>query len=166
MFSTTFKPVLILAMLVTAAICWLTAATANPASGGNGIVRVKSSFSTDETIQRLKADIEKKGIKFFLAIDQTELGTAASLSINRSTLLLFGNSALGIQFLTSNPEAGIDWPVRLLVIEDSNHQVWTIYNDFNWIKTRHGIGDRDQQFQMATDVIHSITSSVTQRDAP
>ena len=122
---------------------------------------MKSSFSAHETIERLKADIAKKGITFFAAIDQNELGAKAGIAINRSTLLLFGNPSLGIQFLASNPEAGLDWPVRLLVIEDKDHQVWAVYNDFGWIKRRHRIRDRDPQFQMATEVIRSITSSVT-----
>ena len=33
--------------------------------------------------------------------------------LHPSTLLVFGNPALGIQFVTSNPVAGLDWPVRL-----------------------------------------------------
>lgn len=155
------RPSVLPAALLAVAICLLATLAASAASSANGIVRVKSSFSANETINRLKANIGTKGIKFFIAIDQKELGAEAGLSINRSILLLFGNPALGIQFLTSNPEAGLDWPVRLLVIEDKDHQVWAIYNDFTWIKNRHRISDHDLQFQMATEVISSITSSLT-----
>src|SRR6266487_589248 len=35
------------------------------------------------------------------------------------------------------------------------------YTDFSWIAHRHGIKDRDAAFNMATNVISSITSSVT-----
>jgi uncharacterized protein (DUF302 family) len=74
--------------------------------------------------------------------------------------LIFGNPALGSQFMTSNPVAGIDWPVRLLVIEDKNGQVWTVYNDFSYIARRHHIKNRGAAFKMASEVIASITSSV------
>jgi uncharacterized protein (DUF302 family) len=73
---------------------------------------------------------------------------------------VFGNPPLGTQFMTSNPNSGLDWPVRLLVIQDNGGAVWAVYTDFAWIATRHGITDRDDQFKMASMVIASITSSV------
>jgi uncharacterized protein (DUF302 family) len=62
--------------------------------------------------------------------------------------------------MTSNPVAGIDWPVRLLVIQDENGNVWAIYNDFDFIAHRHGITDRVKEFKMASEVIASITSTI------
>ena len=55
---------------------------------------------------------------------------------------MFGNPPLGTQFMTSNPNAGLDWPVRLLVIQDNAGAVWTVYTDFAWIAARHGIVNR------------------------
>ena len=52
------------------------------------------------------------------------------------------------------------WPVRLLVTQDDDGSVWTVYTDFGWIAKRHRIIDRQAQFKMATEVIGSITSSV------
>jgi uncharacterized protein (DUF302 family) len=126
----------------------------------DGIVRVKSSYNFQETIARLKKDIAAKGIQFFSEIDQTELAAGAGIELNPSTLLVFGNPPLGTQFITSNPNAGLDWPVRLLVTQDSAGAVWTVYTDFAWIAARHGIVNRTEQFKMASMVIASITSSV------
>ena len=126
----------------------------------DGIVRVKSSYNFQETIARLKKDIAAKGIRFFSEIDQTELAAEAGIKLNPSTLLVFGNPPLGTQFMTANPKAGLDWPVRLLVIQDSAGAVWTVYTDFAWIAARHGIVNRTEQFKMASMVIASITSSV------
>jgi uncharacterized protein (DUF302 family) len=131
------------------------------AKTNDGIVRVKSAYDVDETVRRLKADIEGKGIKFFMVVDQSQLGADAGIKLKPSKLLIFGNPPLGIQFLTSNPNAGLDWPVRLLVNQDDKGQVWAVYTDFGWIARRHGIKDRDAQFKMASEVIASITSSVT-----
>ena len=126
----------------------------------DGIVRVKSSYNFRETITRLKKDIAAKGIRFFSEIDQTELAAEAGIKLNPSTLLVFGNPPLGTQFMTANANAGLDWPVRLLVIQDSTGAVWTVYTDFAWIAARHGIVNRTEQFKMASMVIASITSSV------
>jgi uncharacterized protein (DUF302 family) len=127
----------------------------------DGIVRVKSAYGFQETIERLKKDIAAKGIQFFGEIDQAKLAAGAGIKLNPSTLLTFGNPPLGTQFMTANPNSGLDWPVRLLVIQDNAGSVWAVYTDFAWIAARHGIVDRAEQFKMASMVIASITSSVT-----
>ena len=126
----------------------------------DGIVRIKSGFSMPETIKRLKNDVANKGIMFFDEIDQSKLAADAGVTLRASTLLVFGNPPLGTLFLTSNPAAGLDWPVRLLVYEDEQKDVWVLYTDFQWIAHRHGITDRDQAFAKASEVIASITSTV------
>lgn len=126
----------------------------------NGVVRVKSAYPFRETIERLKKDIAAKGIRFFGEVDQSQLAADAGIKLNPSTLLMFGNPPLGTQFMTANPDAGLDWPVRLLVVQDNAGAVWTIYTDFAWIAARHGIVNRAEQFKMASMVIASITSSV------
>jgi uncharacterized protein (DUF302 family) len=143
-----------------AAALMLTPVVKTKAGSDDGIVRVKSAYGFQETIARLKTDIAAKGIKFFSEIDQSKLAADAGIKLNPSTLLVFGNPPLGTQFMTSNPNSGLDWPVRLLVIQDNGGAVWAVYTDFVWIATRHGITDRDDQFKMASMVIASITSSV------
>ena len=134
---------------------------AHAATTDDGIVRVRSAYDVEETIMRLRADIAAKGIVFFSAIDQAKLAAEAGIKLRPSTLLTFGNPPLGTQFITANPNAGLDWPVRLLVTQDENGAVWTVHTDFQWIARRHGITDRMPQFKMAGEVIASITSSVT-----
>jgi len=130
------------------------------AASDDGIIKVKSAYPMAETVAKLKADIAGKGIKFFDEIDQAQLAGAAGIKLRPSTLLVFGNPPLGTQFITAKPDAGLDWPVRLLVFENEHGEVWLAYTDFAWIARRHGISTREDQFKMATNVIASITSSV------
>jgi uncharacterized protein (DUF302 family) len=129
----------------------------------DGIVRVKSAYALEETIARIKKDVADKGIRFFSEIDQSKLAADAGIKLRPSTLLVFGNPPLGTQFITANPNAGLDWPVRLLVTQEDDGSVWTVYSDFGWIARRHGIKNRDAQFGTASQVIASITSSVAAR---
>ncbi len=128
--------------------------------GADGLIRVRSAYPFDETIDRIKRDIAAKKIMFFMTVDQAKLGADAGISLQPSSLLVFGNPPLGAQFLTSNPDSGIDWPVRLLVRQDEAGTVWAVYSDFAWIARRHGITNRQMQFATATGVVDSITSSV------
>ena len=129
----------------------------------DGIVQVRSNFGMSETIDRLEQDIASKGILFFTAIDQSKLAADANIRLRPSTLLIFGNPALGSQFITSRQVAGLDWPVRLLVFQDESGVVWAAYTDFVWIAQRHQIKDREAAFNKASEVIASITSSVQTR---
>lgn len=130
------------------------------ANDRDGIVRVKSAYTMGETVTRIKQNIADKGIRFFSEMDQSQLAADAGIKLRPSTLLVFGNPPLGTQFITSNPNAGLDWPVRLLVTQEDDGSVWTVYTDFGWIARRHGIRDREAQFKMASQVITAITSSV------
>lgn len=127
---------------------------------GDGLLRTRSAYSVAETAQRIRGDVEAKGILFFSAIDQSKLGEDAGIDLPDSQLLLFGNPPLGVLFLTSNPESGMDWPVRMLVHEDSNGTVWAVYQDWDWVAQRYGITDRMAEFAKATEVVASIVSSV------
>jgi len=148
-------------MSLLAVFLFVAAASAARADSDDGIVRVKSAVPMAEAITRIKADIVSKGIKFFSEIDQSKLATDAGIKLRPSTLLVFGNPPLGTQFITSNPNAGPDWPVRLLLTQDDNGDVWAVWTDFGWIAKRHNIRDRVAQFEMATKVVGSITSTIT-----
>jgi uncharacterized protein (DUF302 family) len=137
-----------------------TTLAAHPAASPYGIVAVKSAHAFPETLALLKADVAAKGLVFFDEVDQQKLAADAGIATRPSTLLVFGNPALGTQFITANPQAGIDWPVRLLVYEDQAGQVWAEYTDFAYIAERHAIASRDPQFKMASEVIASIAGSV------
>ncbi|NNM76469.1 DUF302 domain-containing protein [Sphingomonas sp. ID1715] len=137
------------------------AATPAPATGAQGVLVQKSDYGFDETIARLKADIAAKGIRFFDEIDQSELGAGAGLPIGRSTLILFGNPPLGVQFLQANPLAGLDWPVRMLVTEAADGSVSLAWTDFSFVQHRYGISGKDAQLKMASEVAASIAHSTS-----
>jgi uncharacterized protein (DUF302 family) len=136
---------------------------AKPAVSTSGVIATPSAYGMDETITRLKKDVAAKGITFFQEIDQAALAAKAGISLKPSVLLIFGNPPLGTQFITANPQAGLDWPVRMLVYRDDAGAVWVAYTDFGWIAKRHGVTTREAQFHMASEVAASIVASVASR---
>ena len=152
-------------LLAAACACAFTASAAEAQSPApapdSGVIRVRSAVGVDQTIARIEKSVADKGIRFFDDIDQTRLAAGAGIQLQPSHLLVFGNPPLGIKFLTSNPYAGLDWPVRRLVTQDEDGQVWIAYTDFGWIARRHHITDRDADFKMASEVAASIAASAT-----
>ena len=160
--ASSFAAVLVALNLAGCTAQSTTTLAANPAVSEYGVVSVRSAHPFADTVARLKSDIAEKGLVFFQEVDQQKLAAEAGIDTQPSTLLVFGNPALGTQFITANPQAGIDWPVRLLVYQDQAGQVWAEYNDFAYIAQRHAITNRDPQFKMASEVIASIASRVEQ----
>lgn len=132
-------------------------------AGADGLARVRCVYPLDETIERIRADIAAKGSMFIQAVDQSAPAAKAGVTLRPSTLSEFGNPPLGAQFLTANPNAGLDWPVRLLVTQDESGSVWATWTDFAWIAKRHDITNRQEQFATASGVVESITSTVARR---
>jgi uncharacterized protein (DUF302 family) len=143
-----------------AALAVLLSVSAPARAADDGIVRVKSAYPLEETVARIRRDIAAKGITWFTDIDQAALAAKSGIALRPSRLLVFGNPALGTLFITARAEAGIDWPVRLLVHQDADGAVWATWTDFKWIAARHGIRDRDAEFATATGVVASITSTI------
>src|SRR5262249_3295652 len=86
--------------------------SAEEAGYEDGVVRTKSAYPFRETVERLKKDVAAKGIMMFSEIDQAKLAVDAGIALRASTLLVFGNPKLGVQFIASRVETGPDWPVR------------------------------------------------------
>jgi uncharacterized protein (DUF302 family) len=125
----------------------------------DGVVRVRSDYPFAETLARIKAALQANEIRFFGEIDQGALAGGAGVELGPSTLLLFGNPPLGLQLLTANPFAGLDWPVRMLVTEEKPGQVWVAWTDFVWLARRYGMRDREAVIAKATGVAAVIAGS-------
>jgi len=132
------------------------AATPTAAAEANGVLRLASSHSVEDTVARIKQSVEAKGIRYFIAIDQQQLGASANLPIRKSILVLFGNPPLGVQFIQANPYAGLDWPVRMLVRETADGSTEIAYTDFAFIGQRYGITGKDAQLKMASEVAATV----------
>ena len=149
-------------MLAAAGPAFAASTPTTAAEHAAGVLRAPSSHSVDDTVTRIKIAVEAKGIKYFVAIDQQQLGAAANLPIRKSTLVLFGNPPLGVQFIQANPYAGLDWPVRMLVRETADGSTEIAYTDFAFIGQRYGITGKDAQLKMASEVAATVAGEAAQ----
>jgi hypothetical protein len=106
---------------------------------------MKSAYPIGETIERLKKDIAGKGIKFFDEIDQSKLAADAGITGRNSSRQTPMRDSIGRCGFSSMK---------------TRKARCAAYTEFDWIARRHGIENRNDQFNMASSVITSITSSV------
>jgi len=56
-------------------------------------------------------------------------------------VLIFGSPKAGTPVMVAAPTAAIDLPLKALVWQDADGQVWLSYNSAEYLKTRHNIPD-------------------------
>jgi uncharacterized protein (DUF302 family) len=129
------------------------------ASAGDGLVSKKSGVGVGETLDRLEAVLEKKGITIFSRVSHTAGAADAGIELRPTELLIFGNPRLGSHFFTSRQTAGIDLPMKALAWEDADGQVWLTYNDPQYIADRHGISDREEIVKKMSSALDKMTNA-------
>ncbi len=113
-------------------------AKTNPGYHSDGLVRIASSYSVNETVARLEAALAARDIKVMATVDHAANAAGAGLDLAPTTLVLFGNPAAGTQLMQASRSAGIDLPMKALISEQ-NGVVMFEYNAIGYIADRHGV---------------------------
>jgi uncharacterized protein (DUF302 family) len=104
-----------------------------------GLTSIQSSFGPKETMDRLEAEIQAKGLTIFARIDHAAGAADVGLKLRSTELIIFGNARGGTPLMQSVQTIGIDLPVKALVWQDAAGKTWISYNEPSWIAQRHGI---------------------------
>jgi uncharacterized protein (DUF302 family) len=105
----------------------------------DGLVTLASAYPVKETIDRLEAAAQAKGLTIFARIDHAGGANAVGLSLRPTELLIFGNAKGGTPLMQAAQTIGIDLPLKALAWEDATGKVWLSTNDPAWLADRHGI---------------------------
>jgi uncharacterized protein (DUF302 family) len=106
-----------------------------------GLDTVPSNYSVDETVARLLALLEEKGIKLFCIIDHSGGAAAAGLTMRPTKVLIFGNPQAGTPVMIDAPSAALDLPLKLLVTETEAGKTLIFWNDPEWLAKRHDVSE-------------------------
>jgi uncharacterized protein (DUF302 family) len=104
-----------------------------------GIVKIPSHHSVDETVDKLKAILQSKGVTLFALVDHSGEAEKVGLKMPPTKLLIFGNPKGGTPLMLAAPSVAIDLPLKILVAEDAERKVWISYNSPEYLKERHGL---------------------------
>jgi uncharacterized protein (DUF302 family) len=108
-------------------------------SKGEGIVTIASNHSVDQTVDKLKAMLQAKGVTLFALIDHSGEAEKVGMKMPPTKLLIFGSPKGGTPLMLAAPSIAIDLPLKILVAEDGQGKVWVSYNSPEYLKERHGL---------------------------
>src|SRR5258707_2487930 len=104
-----------------------------------GIVKIPSHHSVDETVDKLKAILRSKGVTLFALVDHSGEAEKVGMKMPPTKLLIFGNPKGGTPLMLAAPSAALDLPLKILIAEDSGGKVWVSYNAPAYFQARHNL---------------------------
>jgi uncharacterized protein (DUF302 family) len=119
----------------------------------SGLVTVKSAHSVEETIARVRAVLEAKGIREFALIDHSGEAEKVGMTMPKTQVLIFGNPKGGTPLMLAAPSIAIDLPLKLLVHEDAAGAVSVSYWSAQALLKRHGLAESFAQSIAVMDMI-------------
>ena len=102
-----------------------------------GLITLTSRHGPKDTMDRLVAAVEGRGMSVFARIDYAAAAHAAGLELRPTEVLVFGNPRAGTLLMQAAQTIGIDLPLKALVWQDDAQRTWLSYNDLDFLVERH-----------------------------
>jgi len=132
------------------------------AQADNGLISVKSAHSVGETIDKLQATLEAKGMTIMARVNHAAGAQKAGLELPPTELLIFGNPKIGTPLMHCQRSVAIDLPQKALAWEDAEGQVWLSYNNPEYLNQRHGLGDCAEVLKKVSGALANFAKAATE----
>lgn len=104
-----------------------------------GIKHHRSPVPVSEAVGLLTDLMHEAGATVFAVIDQSGAAKAVGQKLRDTKLVVFGNPAAGTPVMQAAPLSAMDLPLKVLVWEDDQGQVWMTYLSAEWLAERYGL---------------------------
>jgi uncharacterized protein (DUF302 family) len=125
----------------------------------NGILRKPSNHSVLDTVDKIKRMLDVKGVKLFAVIDHSGEAAKVAMKMPDTKLLIFGSPQAGTPLMLAAPSIALDLPLKILVSEDTEGNVWLTYNDPEYLQQRHSF---PQEFIKNIAVIEALVEKAAE----
>ena len=130
-----------------------------PALAADDLAVRPSKYSVKDTVDRIVAALDAKGIKPVARVDHAAGAKSAGLDMKPAEVLIFGNPKLGTPLMLANPQAAIDLPMRVLAWEDKDGKVWVGYVKPDVLKARHSLQGVDEQLKGIAGALEAFSKA-------
>jgi len=104
-----------------------------------GILTRSSPFSVEETLQRLQEAIHSRNLILFAHIDHSGEAKRVGLKMQEAHVLIFGNPKGGTPLMIASPLFALDLPLKVLIWQGEDDQVWVSSTSAAYLKVRYSI---------------------------
>src|SRR5437899_2747700 len=104
-----------------------------------GIVTRPSPFSVEETLKRLQEAIHSRKLTLFAHIDHSGEAKRVGLTMQEAHVLIFGSPKAGTPLMIASPLLALDLPLKVLVWQGKDDQVWVSTNSVTYLRDRYAV---------------------------
>ena len=126
-----------------------------------GLISVKSSHDVVTTADRLESALREKGLTIFIRIDHAAGARQIGQELLPTLLIIFGSPTMGTPLIQRSRTIGIDLPLKALIWQDRDGQVWLTYNDPAYLASRHGITEMDDTINRMQQALSNFAMAAT-----
>lgn len=105
----------------------------------DALIHVLCRDTPAQVRELLRNCIENKGLRIFAEFEQDRYAAEAGLAPRPSTVLAFGNPAVGTLLMQLAPSIALDLPLKLLIWEDDQNRCRLTYRNMRNIARTHGL---------------------------
>ena len=127
----------------------------------NGIISIKSSHNVKVTADRLEKSLKMKGMTVFTRINHAAGAQKVGKKLRPTELVIFGNPKVGTPLMQCNQSIAIDLPLKALIWEDEEGQVWFSYNDPKYLAQRHELKGCDETIKKIEGALGNFSKAAT-----
>jgi len=125
----------------------------------DGIIKVKSNHSVEQTANKLEKVLLSKGMKIFQRVKHSEGAKTVGININPTEVIIFGNPKVRAPLMKCAPTVAIDLPQKAVIWQDASNKVWISYNDPAYLKQRHNIQGCDEVLAKVSGALSKLTGA-------
>ena len=108
---------------------------------GAGVITKLSPRSVTNTVARLEAEVEARGMKVFTVIDHSGAAETVGLELRDTKVVMFGNPKGGTPAMVEVPVVALDLPLKVLVWADGP-ETKVSYTAPSALAARYGLSER------------------------
>ena len=90
----------------------------------------KSTFSFDETCNRIYEFLKSRNVAVFTTVDHLENAVKVGLNLRPEKVIMFGSPLVGTHLIEENPDIGLELPSKVLVYQENN-LVYVVHADYD-----------------------------------
>jgi uncharacterized protein (DUF302 family) len=124
---------------------------------------VRSPHDHAETMRRLIAAVEARGLTVFARIDHAAAAREAGLELADEQVLVFGNPKAGTALMQDDPRVGIELPLRILVWADADG-VSVGHDDPRALAERYAVGAHAATLEAMATLLGGLAQAATAAD--
>lgn len=105
----------------------------------NLLYTYESQFGVEETVARLRRQLDALGVPVFAVFDHGKNAAEAGQELLPTQVIVFGSPKVGTKLMQENPSISLELPLKISVWEDKNGSVWVAFPRMKEMAARYGL---------------------------